>query len=267
VGALNFQKELNELKNIIFDLQTLFNSLIKNTHMNKISLFILLTLLSLNCYSMKIDSLGLKYSIRAGASYHQFSPYGTSQIYKLMRYRLPSIATINPMIGISTIKTNIFKNYCCDFLRLEAAISVNRSELITFFPDDINKKSVSAFPVFFYSTLYTQYGLMAREKWRLGPVLGMTFQTGNIIKESDKIGLEEFGIYDHRNGFTQNFKHFDLSLGFNIGYKLTSRLLIQADIHYGILPQIILPRLPKIYQVYPQLTAGYIFNNTHKQKS
>ncbi len=235
--------------------------------MRKISFLLIIWLSASYSFSNSIDSMNLKYSIRAGASYHQFSPYGTSQIYKLMRYRLPSIATINPMIGISTIKTNIFKNYCCDFLRLEAAISVNRSELITFFPDDINKKSVSAFPVFFYSTLYTQYGLMAREKWRLGPVLGITFRTGNIIKESDKIGLKEFGIYDHRNGFTQNFKHFDLSLGFNIGYKLTSRLLIQADIHYGILPQIILPDLPKIYQGNLQFSAGYIFNNTHKQKS
>lgn len=139
--------------------------------------------------------------------------------------------------------------------------SINRSELITHFPDDLFKNSVSAKPIFFYTSLNTQYGLLLGEKWRLGPVLALSLRTGSIIKESDKLGLIEFGIYDIEKGFTDNFKRFDISLGLNIGYKFTPKLMIQGDLHHGVLPQIILNDLPKIYQYNLQITLNYLINS------
>jgi hypothetical protein len=233
--------------------------------MKKITFLIITVFFGIKLFAFNSDSMKFKMSVRIGISDYQ---YGTSRKndFALSQHRVVLYSTANPFAGFSYITENIFKNSCCDFFRVEVSASANRTKLITHFPIE-QQPSVNGKPTFVYSNLALYYGWKIKERWRIAPFISFHYRTMDFIKDSDKSAISDFGIYDEKIGFTNNIKRTDFSLGGSFLFKITPHIFLQADLSYGFSPQIILPRLPKIYQAYPQLTAGYIFNNTHKQKS
>lgn len=227
--------------------------------MKKFIILILLIILSFQGFTEVNDSLKFKISIRVGVSYNQFGRT-RNNFNKLSYHRSIIFNTFNPFLGFSYIHNNIFKNSCCDFARVEFSVSANRTNLKTHFPLEKNP-TVSGRPTFIYSTLSLFYGWKIKARWRLSPFLSVHYRSFDFIKESDKSAITDFGIYNEDVGFTNNIKKADLSLGGSVTFKVNPQLYLQADLSYGFLPQITLNDLPKIYQAYSSLTAGYIFKH------
>ena len=96
--------------------------------------------------------------------------------------------------------------------------------------------------------------------WRIGPVVGVGGRLFSFGRD-DIYALREFGLVDDgETKFNKNFKRLDFNVGAQCTFQPLAKYFIQANLNYGLLPQIILPKIPQIYQANVQLSVGFLLD-------
>lgn len=209
----------------------------------------------------------LVWSIRVGASYNSFEAYGSERFERFSRERWVQ-PSVNPVVGVSVIKSDIGKNKCCTFFKGELVLTSNKSEYFTYYPNIPFSNDTSGTATLFYTSIVGQYGWIIGEKWRIGPTVALTTRLGRIVPNSEKNALSEFGIYNIESDKfnTSNLAILDAAIGAAISYKLHPSIYLQANVNYGLIPQIKIGDLPANYQANAQLSVGYLFNSKNKEQ-
>ncbi len=203
---------------------------------------------------------------RIGGAYNSFEPFGNANFDKFSKERWIQ-PSVRPVIGVSIINDSIGKRSNGTFIRIELSLTQNKSEYSTFSPNVPFKQSIHGVASLYYSSLSFQYGLKLGKKITLGPTIGFESLVGNQISKSDIAALDSFGIYDSNKAkLNSSIKKININLGICLAYNITKNILVQANINYGILPQIKIEQLPVNYQNNAQLSIGYLFKNKHKSK-
>ncbi|MFY0644992.1 MAG: hypothetical protein JXR19_11040 [Bacteroidia bacterium] len=195
-------------------------------------------------------------SFRLGAAYNTFEPSSSQKRQELSKYRWIQ-PTITPFIGAGLVIDSVSKSRKCDVIRVEVLVSYNRSEFITYFPEVPFKEETSGKATLFYSSINCSYGLALGKQWIVSPVIGIVVRTGTLVDQTSGMALTEFGIYSQEK-FNNSLKSIDLSIGASVSYKIGKKFFIQADLNYGLIPQIVLDDLPNNLHDNGRLSIGYI---------